>query len=376
MFSASLVAVTTSHLDDAWKTCVSRGTTESAETVNILTSIVPTLAPELALHLLASVKATLVTNKTANVDTSAAFLESLSNQNSTKGASEDVRNSIMDLLWSTLTHSSLPSKSYTSLLDFFLSNLTPEQISEYLKRCIKALNDAKKLKHPLKTIQITHALLKTAPSDDIITSTDLPGLLFAELLNHVAKGKPAGVKERLDVVRFVYGKTEQVNISFDQLKSCWDWAASSPTILCDILAFLSSASNFNPPPYTSTYPNTYSLAPYAPASPELLSCFELDVAKRAFEELVCEMDWTGGGGDVEDDKAIARYKSFKEILEGVRVIGAKLSAKDVGLKSLWQIGEDVRIAKRRASTETQLTPRCCSLPSLSQPSPPPMRPSS
>ena len=117
-----------------------------------MTSIIDTLAPDLALHLLSRTKQTLNTNKTNNVEIVVDFLEFLGNKNAggTKIVAPEVNAAIMDLLWSTLTHSSVPQKSYVSLLNYFLSNLTPAQISEYLARCTKSLTSTSSLKHPLK----------------------------------------------------------------------------------------------------------------------------------------------------------------------------------------------------------------------------------
>ncbi|GMH86528.1 hypothetical protein TrVE_jg4673 [Triparma verrucosa] len=333
------------NLDGAWKNCVAKGVSvESAEILQILTSIIDTLAPDLALHLLSRTKQTLNTNKTNNVEIVVDFLEFLGNKNAgaTKFVAPEVNAAIMDLLWSTLTHSSVPQKSYVSLLNYFLSNLTPAQISEYLARCTKSLTSTSSLKHPLKIIQITHALLKAAPTDDVIRSTELPKLLFEELLEHVSKDKPEGLKERLDVARFVFGKTEEVNVTFEQLKSCWD-LTSNPEIKNHLLSFLSSGSNFNPPVYKNNYPTAYNgvSTSFTTSEPLLLSCFESSVAKRAFEELVCKMDW--------EKVEVESYKSFKEILEGVRpaamlklgnsrsLSSSSNSDSDVGLDSLWQI---------------------------------------
>jgi hypothetical protein len=209
-----------SHLLLAWKTCTSKADAAvSAEIYQLLVSILPSLSSGMAVTLLSAIQMSLraSTEKRDYLPEVAEFCSALaaSTPVDTKtgqvlglhGISDEVRNEILHLMWSLLTHPDASSlKSYDHLKRYVANELRLEPTGaasrhDFLNSCTKRLIENTKRKpgsggvdelHVLRTVKLTQFVLQACPREQtvmFVTERDgaLPLLLFNELIAYMGR---------------------------------------------------------------------------------------------------------------------------------------------------------------------------------------------
>ena len=159
----------------------------------------------------------------------------------------------MDLIWAALVYpatTSNPLKPKKLLEDYFFSIMRSQHGLRdiFIRRCIESLSA------PLKSgaaveesltstiLSLFLSLLQTSPVDDVVefveSSTKVPDLLINEAIQFLKRSvattsssskkyQTQNFSQRLAILRFVYGQSDNVSIEFIKLKECWDLTASS-----------------------------------------------------------------------------------------------------------------------------------------------------
>jgi ubiquitin carboxyl-terminal hydrolase 9/24 len=209
-----------SHLILAWKTCTSKADAAvSSELYQLLVSILPTLPNEMAVTLLTHVQMSLrsSTEKRDYMPEVAEFCSALAASAPVDaktgqplgmhGISDKVRNEILHLMWSLLTHTDASSlKSYDHLKRYVANELRVEPTGAenrkvFLASCTTRLSMNANRKpgsgpvdelHVLRTVKLTQFVLQACPREQtVLFVTDnegkLPLLLFSELIAYMSR---------------------------------------------------------------------------------------------------------------------------------------------------------------------------------------------
>lgn len=209
-----------SHLLLAWKTCTSKADAAvSSEIFQLLVSILPALPDEMAVTLLTHVQMSLrgSTEKRDYMPEVAEFCSALAASAlvdtktgrpiGMQGISDKVRNEILHLMWSLLTHPDASSlKSYDHLKRCVAHELRVEPTGAenrkfFLESCTRRLSMNANRKpgsgpvdelHVLRTVKLTQFVLQACPREQtLMFVTDregaLPLLLFNELIAYMSR---------------------------------------------------------------------------------------------------------------------------------------------------------------------------------------------
>ncbi|VEU44224.1 unnamed protein product [Pseudo-nitzschia multistriata] len=311
--------------------------------------------------------------------------------------SNDVRAEVLDLLWSLLIHPEASSlKSYDLLKQYVTRELRvepggTEHRKTYLRLCIVALQEnSKQLTagtvdeiRALKMVKFTHFVLEACPraqAAHLVTANQgrLPLLLFEELtafLKRKRQGSSGGIgihvpnpprkspsldqdgiqgaislSERLRILRYVYGVSEQMFMSTPQLHSLWQ-LCSAPPDREEVMAFISSASGTTPDRNINSANNAAVINQPAMSNQGnknmagqtediLSSAFTEDECAKAFVTLLCSPNI---GFQLLGVKA---YQSFHFMFNKMRLLPSHgPEVRQAALDTLWRIclesGNDV-----------------------------------
>lgn len=383
-----------SHLLLAWKTCTSKADAAvSAEVYQLLVSIISYLPNSLAIPLLSAIQeslsesndekdylfevaefcAALASINDMNVETGNSNMNNMVSPN----ISEEVRSESLKLVWKILIHPDANTlKTHDKLQTFVTNELKVEPMGRdhresFLKSCRDALYNYSTDFHSidetlaLRMVKLTLFLLEACPHDHAITlvtsdNGSLPNLLFHELTSYLKRRPSApsssrkqhnipdvsyssALSDRLYILRYVYGLSEQTDMTFDQLKTLWN--------LCPhhvdreaLMIFIASASNVESSTHvnisgnnlptvsdTLTRPQSSTLSS-SQANESIGSSFSGKVCTSSFENLFCasDLDWEHLGEGA--------YQSFQMIFKCTRDLNApKAASKSIALNALWGI---------------------------------------
>jgi len=317
------------------------------------------------------------------------------NNNNNKGTpvsplSNDVRAEVLKLLWSLLIHPEASSlKSYDLLKQYVTRELRVEpggneHRETYLRSCVTALRENSKRQNAgtvdeiqaLKMVKLTHFVLEACPRTQAanLVTTDqggLPLLLFEELtafLKRKRQGVGSGIgiraqnpprkspsidqdviqgtislSERLGILRYVYGVSEQIFMSTPQLHSLWQ-LCSAPPDREEVMAFISSASGTTPDSNISNSSNAGVVNPAAitnqgnknnmagQADDTLSSAFMEDECAKAFVTLFCSPNIGF------QQLGVKAYQSFHFMFNKMRLSASHGPAvRQAALDTLWRI---------------------------------------
>ena len=347
----------TSHLLFAWKTCTRKADAAvSSQVYQLLVSILPLCPGDLAIPLLKAIQTSLREGdeKRDYLFEVAEFCSALaaanlvdSKANTITQLSEDVREEVLDLLWSILTHPEGSTlKSYDVLKRYVTHELRVEprgsdHREKFLKSCIQKLSvhAAKPDSYvneiqALRMVKLTHFLLEACPqlqADLIVTngSYALPTLLFNELTAYLGRRKSgtktegfhkttslslsskannapvesdskqhaSALHERLHILRHVYGlftprkgsSGDPILLTLPMLQNLWQ-LCDAPEDREAIMVFVASASHSA----KLTHLDSSAAASGAPmqSEPILTVAFTTDVCKSVFLELFCSRSFS------------------------------------------------------------------------------------
>eukprot|EP00537_Pseudo-nitzschia_pungens_P003953 CAMPEP_0172367922 /NCGR_PEP_ID=MMETSP1060-20121228/24635_1 /TAXON_ID=37318 /ORGANISM="Pseudo-nitzschia pungens, Strain cf. cingulata" /LENGTH=3187 /DNA_ID=CAMNT_0013092347 /DNA_START=34 /DNA_END=9597 /DNA_ORIENTATION=- len=315
------------------------------------------------------------------------------NNNSNRGTtssqlSNDARAEVLKLLWSLLIHPEASSlKSYDLLKQYVTRELRVEpggneHRETYLRSCIAALQENSKRQtsgtvdeiRALKMVKLTHFVLEACPrvqAANLVTSDQggLPLLLFDELtafLKRKRQGGSSGIgiraqnpprkspsidqdgiqgtislSERLGILRYVYGVSEQIYMSTPQLHNLWQ-LCSAPPDREEVMAFISSASGITPDrnvnfPNNSgvvdpTMTNQGNKSVMGQAEDVLSSAFTEDECAKAFVTLFCSSNIG------YQQLGVKAYQSFHFMFNKMRLSASHGPAvRQAALDTLWRI---------------------------------------
>mmetsp|Transcript_30169 Transcript_30169/g.34628 ORF Transcript_30169/g.34628 Transcript_30169/m.34628 type:complete len:2567 (+) Transcript_30169:24-7724(+) len=311
-----------------------------------------------------------------------------------------VRAEVLKLLWSVLTHPDASSlKSYDILKQYVTRELRvepggKEHRETYLRSCISTLTENSKRQtvgtvdeiRALKMVKLTHFVFEACPriqAADLVTNNqgELPLLLFEELKSFLKRKQQIGsvgirpqtpprkspsidsegiqatiwLSERLRILRYVYGVSEQIYMNTVQIHSLWQ-LCSVPADREEVMAFIASASGTAPdrnnnnvdgrnnrvadPSMTTNQGNNNNTMIGPIAEDVLSSAFKEDVCARAFVDLFCSSSISF---QQLGEKA---YRSFHFMFNKMRLSATHgSSVRQKALDTLWRIclvtGNDV-----------------------------------
>eukprot|EP00536_Pseudo-nitzschia_multiseries_P011383 jgi/Psemu1/326427/estExt_fgenesh1_pg.C_3830003 len=331
----------------------------------------------------------------ANSNDNSAYNNNNTNNsnNNNKGTSasqlsNDVRAEVLKLLWSLLIHPEASSlKSYDLLKQYVTRELRVEpggneHRETYLRSCITALQENSKRQTSgtvdeigaLKMVKLTHFVLEACPraqAANLVTSDQggLPLLLFDELtafLKRKRQGGTSGIgirtqnplrkspsidqdgiegtislSERLGILRYVYGVSEQIFMSTPQLHNLWQ-LCSAPPDREEVMAFISSASGITPDRNVNFSNNSGVVDPTMAnqgnktvlGQPEdvLSSAFTEDECAKAFVTLFCSPNIG------YQQLGVKAYQSFHFMFNKMRLSASHGPAvRQAALDTLWRI---------------------------------------
>jgi ubiquitin carboxyl-terminal hydrolase 9/24 len=380
----------TSHLLYAWKTCTRKADAAvSSQVYQLLVSILPLCPSDLAIPLLKAIQTSLLEGQGTRdyLFEVAEFCSALAAANLVDSKSsvhaqlsDEVREEVLNLLWSILTHPDASSlKSHDVLKRYVTHELRveprgSEHREKFLKSCIDAMSTYAAQKgdstvnevQALRMVKLTHFLLEACPrqqADKIVMEGGgaLPVLLFNELTSYLERRKngikPDGFRktlsisqsqttsvesdskqhsvalnERLRILRNVYGLSDPaagagdpIVLSLSMLQNLW--------LLCDdpedreaIMVFVASASHNGKvvrPDHSSSVPAT--VGPVAQSDHGMSAAFSTEVCQAVFLELFCSQAFSY---EHLGDRA---YRSFQFLFNALNL--SKTTATD----ALWRI---------------------------------------
>ena len=382
----------TSHLLFAWKTCLRKADAAvSSQVYQLLVSILPLCPVDLANPLLLAVQTSLkeTDDKKDHLFEVSEFCASLASGNlvdvkgiadSVPSLKEPVREEVLNLLWSVLTHRNASSlRSYNSLKQYVSHELRvepkgKEHREKLIRKCFAALKESASTKdkpfdevEALRMADLTHFVLEACPgvqAAEIVLQQDkaLPMLIFNELTAYLTRRTIEGhgfikktsttqlaaaeeearlhaqaLNGRLHILRYVYGvvdpkiyPNDPVVISAEMLQSLWE--------LCETADDREALMVFIARAVDSPSVSRYELGPNQTqrmniAVQQLTPAFTQDVAFHVFLNLFCapilKYDYLG-------DSA---YRSFKHLFSSTRFIpkaGDEEKTK-AAMDALWRI---------------------------------------
>jgi len=355
-----------SHLLLAWKICTGKSDDAiSSEVINLLVFVIPSLNANLAKVLLSAIQKSL--EQKPNLHAVASFCDSLAlgpleydgscssyNTTNTNGGKlpYEVRSEILKLLWAILVHpDSRLLKHYSNIEAFFARELKIErsgrrQRETYLALCFKFFKstlsngeDINSIDEKLNTqmLALTRFLLNDCPIEqaiDIVETNNaaFPNILSNEFVAYLTRRqlKPSknlseelhltGLSDRLSILRFVYGLSDKVNLTKEQINHFWA-ICTNPSDREVLMVFFANASNMAQ--------DECSLSFYKFAGMPLKAAFPSVGFNHIFYNLFCEdSNWENLG--------FSAYSSFKSFFDGLRLINA-LTLTEAVLNALWNI---------------------------------------
>lgn len=151
----------------------------------------------------------------------------------------------------------------------------------------------------------------------------------------------AALSERLEILRYVYGMSEHVKLSFSQLQQLWQ-LCSIPSDREALMMFIADASGFEssptapgPPALVEPQPvhsQAHKPQPNVVAEPVIAAAFADDVRTSAFLDLFCStsMNW----GELGEGS----YRSFQLMFKKIRQSpDAAVATSAPSLDTLWRI---------------------------------------
>lgn len=346
-----------SHLLYAWKTCTRKADAAvSLQVYQLLVSILPLCPVSLAIPLLKAVQASLddVSEKRDYLFEVSEFCSALASgividgKNSSKSTlSDEVREEVLDLLWSVLTHPEASSlKSYDSLKQYVTCELKVEpkgsdHRERFLQSCVAVLTENEKIRstpvdeaQALRMVKLFDFVFQACPRPQAeqIAARDggsLPSLVFHELTAYLDRRNSNdkaiiledtlhahALIERLRIIRHIFGLAPDP-LDAESLKELWD--------LCDkaldreaVMVFISDASQNGK--HSGDGPENY-----------LSAAISEDVCRTVFLDLFCSPDFNYNGLGVKG------YGSFHQLFSQLRVSFATSTAKRSALDALWRI---------------------------------------
>jgi len=205
-----------SHLLFAWKTCLRKADAAvSSQVYQLLVTILPLCPADLAIPLLKAVQTSLheSQDKRNYLSEVSEFSSALAQGNVVDAKDgtplllkEEVREEVLNLLWSVLTHPDASSlRSYDTVKRYVTHELRVEpkgreHREKFLKSCVMALVDNSKQDTPvdeiqaLRMVKLTHFVIEACPRDQADSlvkenSGYLPRLLFGELVAYLSRRK-------------------------------------------------------------------------------------------------------------------------------------------------------------------------------------------
>lgn len=360
----------TNHLLLAWKTCTKKADAAvSAQVYQLLVSILPFCPSNLAIPLLHAVQTSLRESdeKRDFLNEVADFCSALAAVNPTDAKpgqgmvlTDDVRAEVLALLWNVLTHPDANTlKSYDNLKRYVTNELRiepkgSEHREKFLKSCVQTLSDSAGKREgivmdevqALRMVKLTRFVLEACPREQahrIVTDTNaaLPVLLFNELMAFLERAKKdtvgssfrkacsnSSLPERLRILRYVYGLSDLIVMSGQQLHSLWN-LCSRPVDREELMVFIASAStaggSLMPVDGNAQPPNNQNSS----CQEELLSAaFTEEVCVEVFLTLFCASNLS------YNEFGESAYRSFQVMFGRVR---GTSRANGSAVDALWRI---------------------------------------
>jgi ubiquitin carboxyl-terminal hydrolase 9/24 len=381
-----------SHLVFAWKTCTRKADAAvSTQVYKLLVSILPLCPTHLAIPLLEAVRASLgQTNEKRHLlpevgeFCSVLATGSVSDTKVNAGnilLSDEVREEVLNLLWSVLTHPDASSlKSYDSIKQYVTHELRvepkgSEHRESFLRSCIIALsaNAGSRGDLPvdevqaLRMVKLTHFVLEACPrgqaeSIAIDNSAALPRLVFHELTAYLERRKKGGtvsvfrrapqgaiqsrtsvveaelsqhwlaLNDRLRILRHLYGlsgpllpgNSDPLLINSQMIETLWQ-LCDSPSDREAAMIFIASASH-------GGSINQENSIQGPQLEPVLSPAFAPDVCQSVFINLFCSPSFS------YDHLGEGAYRSFNFLFNSLRLSPtATAEVKRVALDALWRV---------------------------------------
>jgi hypothetical protein len=190
------------HLNLAWKTCESKlDAAVSAQVYELLVSILPSLPDELAVNLLNTIRKSC----NSSIMEAAEFCFSLAKSSEVEALnlSEEVRDVLLKLLWSILTHpDAIVLKCYEAVKSFMAQELTIEpkgtlHREDFVGQCKHAIihnsNSAScDETEALRIVRLTRFVLEACPREQATNTVassnhDIANLIFDELVAYLRR---------------------------------------------------------------------------------------------------------------------------------------------------------------------------------------------
>lgn len=398
----------TSHLLYAWKTCTRKADAAvSLQVYQLLVSILPLCPSNRAIPLLQAIQTSLNESsekrdylfEVSEFCSALAALNLVEVSSNNKAAAvpgtaltEDVREEVLNLLWSVLTHPGVSSlKSYDSLKRYVTRELKvepkgSEHRERFLRFCITVLSaNAEKISgstvdevQALRMVKLTRFILEACPrlqADTIVMTNNgaLPMLLFAELVSYLERrrerinrrngqtpkpplinscgvsiaGAPdanensiSALEERLRVLRYVYGlsdfapgTSDPITMTSSMLNTLWTLCQNVSEDREVLMVFIASASH----PCKATQYERFGVAvsttnsPGVQAEPLLSAAFTEDVCQSVFVHLFCSLSFN------YDLLGNEGYRSFQFLFKGLRESSCPPGSKKIALDALWKV---------------------------------------
>ncbi|GAX26841.1 ubiquitin carboxyl-terminal hydrolase 9/24 [Fistulifera solaris] len=355
--SGSKYCLQASHLLFAWKTCTRKADAAvSLQVYQLLVSILPLCPISLALPLLQAIQASLRddSEKRDYLFEVSEFCSALasgivmdSKDPLKSNLSDEVREEVLNLLWSVLTHPEASSlKPYDSLKQYVTYELKvepkgSEHRERFLQSCVTVLTQNERIRsapvdeaQALRTVKLFDFVFRACPKPQAekLTARDngsLPSLILHELTAYLDRRKmnnkgtsledkvhEHALIERLKIIRHIFGLAMDP-LSADSLKDLWN--------RCDntldreaVMVFISDASQNG------------KLSGDGPDNLVSAAISE-EVCTSVFLDLFCspKMNYNGLGPN--------GYGSFQELFSQVRVSFANTALKRSALDALWRI---------------------------------------
>ena len=373
---ASSCALTSSDVRNIWETCARQGAMESDEIYKLLAGVLQSFTEDLSFQTIDIIKSTLpatasiknTQNQPYNDGDDAKFarvsdfVAAVSRARPTLAPNVTLK--LVDLIWSTLTSRSSKYMKHKSLIrDYFLEicSSDKETRSKYISLCVVRETTSDSLELFLRLLQVStqDEIVNLIEEDDM----KIPNLLFNDLQTYLSRGASSpkasrsylrGFSDRLRALRFVYGQSPNVKITYSQIENIWMKEGGGNGVREEIVKFISDCANFNyyksdaaqgpDYPQGSCYPygghpngdNSTSSTPSSPpAAPPLQPAFNIDVCARAFTHLVCQLNH-----DQFENVTMSYYESFGNLLSGLNESNSNEGGEEYnksGTDCLWKI---------------------------------------
>lgn len=355
-----------SHLLFAWKTCTRKADAAvSLQVYQLLVSILPQCPSNLSIPLLQAVQTSLRESDEkrdylleVSEFCSALADGSICDAKGSRSLSEDVRQEILDLLWSVVTHPEATSlKSYDSLKQYLTFELKvepkgKEHRERFLHICVDKLNENRAVSRAavnedqaLRSVKLLQFVLEACPVDQAqkISSQEslaLPSLIFHELVAYLDRrancsaaqvldeaAHSVAMQERLRILRHVYGLSVGT-MGSEAIQELWG-KCSLPSDREAVMAFIADASQTAPIPGHDVQRPVNQ--PQQANDDVLTPALTIDDCHAIFLNLYCSttLDYCLLGESA--------YRSFQFLFNRVRHAGASSGSKTTALDALWRL---------------------------------------